>query len=195
MSDLLLPKRLNSDNVKKWIGYYRTTIATSIYSNSYAWMVEELEDIGNDKAELVFSIVSTTSILLYQILQIFKDIQKLEDIGTDFSDKKYNIYVKQFNATKSKLSKLAGYDIDDTATKVAGDTLTIEPIVKPIHSMFLLKRKNNLTKYNILLLNEIFNKIKIKANETVITDDKKKEDEAWKEILKIYPHLKNLPSQ
>ena len=191
MGEILLPKRLNRDNINKWISYYKSYIAGSAHDDIYEWMISELEDLGNDKASAALDIVSNTSIRLSNLLSIFQDINKLESISNQYSDKKYNIYLKAFNKTKDKLSLLAGFNIDDVAEVAGPVKLTVSPIMKPIHSLYILASKNNLDTYHKQLLSILFDKTTISASTHVLALAEEKEITLRKEIRRLYPFLKD----
>lgn len=176
-----MPEKLNVKNNSKWKAYYKDKIIHSIHSSSYKWIVEELENLGNNNAELALNIARTTNIGLVELLLIIINERTLEDLGEDFSNDKYDIYLKQFGKAKEKLSKLAGYVVD------------VYPITKPIHSIYILYSRHHLDVYQEEAIKTLFNRKLIKASKNVITNYEKWEDEEWQKILLEYPHLKDLP--
>lgn len=177
------PTKLNSSNNSKWKSYYQSYIVTSIHADNYNWIVEELENLGNSNAKIALDLALDTSISLVEILMIVKDERELEDLQHQFSDEKYNVYLKQFNNAKNKLSKLAGYDVD------------VNPITKPIHSLYLLYTRNDLDIYQQDDLKRLFGKNLIKASKSVLTNRENEDEDYWQEIIKEYPHLANLPEK
>jgi hypothetical protein len=164
------------DDIEELLPYlYKTVYESSDVWNIYGYenMLKDIEHIPIKKEVEVVKFCLKHRLMVHMISYIFRDIERLESFGKDYSTDKYDKYYTKFTNHFEALKSLT----DDPETLA-----NVEPIEKPSTSIYKLIHTNENIRKNYTDILSIFDKNKVRHNTNIDTEIKIENDKMMEEL-------------